>query len=95
MLSADDRDKVVKWSKRQLGTQARLAFISEKELSEHDEFVEKSGTGITSQDMERCQPLISIMANCIDNGSDDEDCHQESGAYSNSRTVSRCTPTIH
>lgn len=95
MLSADDKEKVVRWSKRQLGANARLALISEKELSEHDDFVEKSGTGITAMEAEGCQPLISIMANCIDNRPDDEDCHLGSGAYSGSRTVNRSIPTVH
>ena len=81
MLSASDKEQVVKWSQRQLGTQARLASISEKDFSETDGFVEKSGTGITAKDTEGCQPVMCIMANFIQTVSDAEESHSENDIY--------------
>ena len=75
MLSASDKEQVVRWGRRQLGTQARLASISEKDFSETDGFVEKSGTGITARNTEGCQPVMCIMANFIQNVSDVEECY--------------------
>ena len=63
MLAAQDKDQVLKWSKRQLGKQARLVSISEKDISEAEGFVEREGTGITAREAECCQPLLSIMEN--------------------------------
>ena len=67
MLSAQDRDQVAKWSERQLGKNARLATISEKEFSEKDGYVEKDGTGIRVITPKGCKPVMSIMANYLQN----------------------------
>ena len=95
MLSASDKEQVVKWSQRQLGTQARLASISEKDLSETDGFVEKSGTGITAIDTEGCQPVMCIMANFIQNVSDAEESHSENDIYVSGPRLKGRKPAIH
>ena len=93
MLSASDKEQVVKWSQRQLGTQARLASISEKDISETDGFVEKSGTGITARNPEGCQPVICIMANFIQNVSDVKECYLD--IYVSSPRLKSMKPVVH
>ena len=61
MMSAQDKNQVIEWSQRQLGAQARLVSISEKDVSETDGFVEREGTGITATEAYGCQPLISTI----------------------------------
>jgi hypothetical protein len=63
MLTAQDRQQVLDWSKRQLGASAGLVSISERDGMDAVESVERSGTGIKAKDAEGCRPLISIMAN--------------------------------
>jgi len=81
MLNAQDKNQVLKWSQRQLGTKARLVSISEQAFSDVDGFVEKDGTGIKAREAEGCQPLISIMANFVQNVSDAEVSHMERDSY--------------
>jgi hypothetical protein len=95
MLSASDKEQVVKWSQRQLGTRARLASVSEKDFSEMDEIVEKSGTGITAKDAEGCQPVMCIMANFIQNVSDAEESHSENDIYVSGPRLKGMKPAIH
>jgi hypothetical protein len=95
MLSASDKEQVIRWSRRQLGTQARLASISEKDFSETDEFVEKSGTGITAKDAEGCQPVMCIMANYIQTVSDAEESHSENDIYVSGPCLESMKPAIH
>ena len=95
MLSASDREQVVKWSQRQLGKKARLATISEKEILEIDGFVEKSGTGITAGEIDGCQPVMCIMANFIQNVSDAEESHMESDHYVSGPLMKGMKPVIH
>ena len=95
MLSASDKEQVVKSSQRQLGTQARLASISEKDFSETDGFVEKSGTGITAKDTDGCQPVMCIMANFIQNVSDVEERHSENDIYVSGSRLKGMRPAIH
>ena len=93
MLSASDKEQVVRWGRRQLGTQARLASISEKDFSETDGFVEKSGTGITARNPEGCQPVICIMANFIQNVSDVKECYLD--IYVSSPRLKSMKPVVH
>ena len=81
MLSAEDRDQVLKWSRRQLGEKAQLVSISERDYSETDGLVEKGGTGISARKVEGCQPLMSIMANFVQSVSDAEEVHMEIDAH--------------
>jgi hypothetical protein len=95
MLSASDKEQVVKWSQRQLGTQARLVSVSEKNFSKTDGFVEKSGTGITAKDTEGCQPVMCIMANFIQNVSDTEERHSQNDIYVSGPRLKGMKPAIH
>jgi len=95
MLSAQDRDQVLKWSLRQLGPQARLISISEKDFSEMDGFVERSGTGIAAREAEGCLPVMSIMADFIQNLRDAEEDHTESDACLKGPRLKGRTPTFH
>ena len=95
MFSASDREQVVKWSQRQLGAQARLASISEKDFAETDGFVEKSGTGITAMDTEGCQPVMCIMANFIQNVSETEERHSQNDIYVSGPRLKGMKPAIH
>lgn len=95
MLSAQDKEQVRKWSERQLGTQGRLVSISEKDVSETVEFVEKSGTGITAMEAESCQPVMSIMENFVQSVSDAEHDHKESDLHVSGPRLKGMRPTLH
>jgi hypothetical protein len=62
ILSADDRDQVVEWSKRQLGAQARTVSIIESDMSSIEGWVERSGTGLEAGTARGCRPMMSITA---------------------------------
>ena len=95
MLSAQDKEQVRKWSERQLGIQARLATISEKEVSGAIGFVEKSGTGITAREAEGCQPVMSIMASFFHSLADADEGHTESDWYISGPRLKGMKPTLH
>jgi len=95
MLSAQDRDQVLKWSQRQLGTQARMASISEKDFSETGDWVEKGGTGITAMEAQGCQPVLSIMANFVQFALDAEKVHKESDTCVKGPELQGRMPTLH
>lgn len=94
-MSAQDKNQVIKWSQRQLGAQARLVSISEKDFSEVDGFVEREGTGITAREAYGCQPLISIMATFVQNVSDVAEGHMESDRNVSEPRLKGMKPTIH
>jgi hypothetical protein len=62
MLSAEDREQVLKWSERQLGSRAGIVSIFEGNPREVDPSVEKDGTGIKARKADGCHPVVSIMA---------------------------------
>jgi hypothetical protein len=95
MMSAQDKSQVMKWSQRQLGAQARLVSISEKDFSETDGFVERVGTGISTREVDGCQPLMSIMATYVQNVSDAEDGNMESDANVGGPLMKGMMPTVH
>jgi hypothetical protein len=95
MMSAQDKNQVIKWSQRQLGAQARLISISEKDFSETDGFVEREGTGITATEAYGCQPLISIMATLVQNVSDAEVSHMEGDVNVSGPGLRVMRPTVH
>ena len=95
MMSAQDKNQVVKWSQRQLGAQARLVSISEKDILETDNLVEREGTGITAREAHGCQPLISIMANFDQNLSDVDESHMERDSNVSRPCLKGAKPTIH
>jgi hypothetical protein len=61
MLSANDRDEVVRWSQRQLGSRAGTVFITENFCTEA-ESVEKDGTGIRQAKAVGCLPVFGNRA---------------------------------
>ncbi|MBT8049486.1 MAG: hypothetical protein HKN57_04085 [Xanthomonadales bacterium] len=71
MLKAENKNDVIKWGTRQLGTQSRLISVSETEFSRDSELVEKGGTGIKAREASGCQPIMSIMANFRKTATDD------------------------
>jgi hypothetical protein len=95
LMSAQDKSQVMKWSQRQLGEQARLVSISEKDFSETDGFVEREGTGITAREAHGCQPLISIMATFVQNVSDAEESYMESDSNVSDPRLKGMKPTVH
>jgi hypothetical protein len=95
MIEAQDKNQVLKWSERQLGLQARLVSVSEAEISDTDNYVEKGGTGITAREAEVCQPVRSIMANIFANASDAEEFHMESELYKSGPRLTGRMPTVH
>jgi hypothetical protein len=95
LMSAQDKSQVMKWSQRQLGEQARLVSISERDFSEADGLVEREGTGITAREAHGCQPLISIMATFVQNVSDAEESYMESDSNVSDRRLKGMKPTVH
>jgi len=85
----------MQWSQRQLGAQARLVSISERDSAEIDSFVEKEGTGIVAREACGCQPLISIMATFVQNVSDAEESHMDCDANVSAPRLKGMKPTIH
>ena len=95
MMSAQDKNQVMKWSQRQLGAQARLISVSEKDFFKTNSFIEKEGTGITAREAYGCQPLISIMATFVQNVSDTEESHMESDRNVSGPRLKVIRPTVH
>jgi len=95
MMSAQDKNQVIKWSQRQLGAQARLISISEKDILETDNLVEREGTGITAREANGCQPLISIMANFDQNLSDADESHMDRDVNVSGPGLRVMRPTVH
>lgn len=62
ILSASDKNQVVEWSKRQLGSLAVTASVTESEPSEFERLVERGGTGLQAVSSRGCQPVMSISA---------------------------------
>jgi hypothetical protein len=62
MLSAEDREQVLNWSKRQLGSRAGIVSIMEGGPREEAPSVEKDGTGIKARKADGCHPVVGIMA---------------------------------
>jgi hypothetical protein len=62
MLSAEDREQVLKWSERQLGNRAGIVSIMEGNPTEEAFSVEKDGTGIQARTADGCHPVVNIMA---------------------------------
>ena len=94
-MSAQNKNQVMQWSKRQLGAQARLVSVSEKDSSATDSFIEREGTGITTGEAYGCQPLISIMATFVQNVSDASESHMESDRYVSGPRLKGMKPTVH
>lgn len=68
VLSADDRDQVVEWSRRQLGPLARKASVIESNRHEFEDMVERSGTGLLAEASKGCRPVMNITADLPQGG---------------------------
>jgi hypothetical protein len=95
MMIAQNKNEVMKWGARQLGSKARLISISERDYSDSTQSVEKGGTGITAREANGCQPLMSIMANFTHYASDDTDSHMEGDWNTGARRLPGMRPTVH
>jgi hypothetical protein len=62
VLSANNKEQVVEWSKRQLGTNAKTISVMESDLLELTSQIEGSGTGLQMDSEFGCRPLMSITA---------------------------------
>ena len=62
MLSADNRNQVVRWSERQLGKEAGLVSITENVCMDAAPSVERDGTGIGTGTDRGCQPVMGIWS---------------------------------
>jgi hypothetical protein len=72
-----------------------MVSISEKDVSETDGYVERSGTGITAREAEGCQPVLSIMANFVQYALDAKEDHTESDTCVEGQSKSGRKPTFH
>ena len=62
MLSAGNRDQVLKWSERQMGKEAGLVSITESVCTEAAPSVERDGTGIGTGTDRGCRPVMGIWS---------------------------------
>ena len=62
MLSAEDRDQVLRWSERQLGREAGLVSITESVCTEAAPSVERDGTGIGTGTDRGCRPVMGFWS---------------------------------
>jgi len=65
MLDATDRNEVLSWSERQLGSQAGLVSVLQMDQQPSSDSVEKSGTGIEPAKTEGCTARLSFMADSV------------------------------
>lgn len=63
MLSAENRDQVLKWSERQMGKEAGLVSITESVCMDAAPSVERSGTGIGTGADRGCRPVMRVWSN--------------------------------
>jgi len=94
-MIAQNKNEVMKWSARQLGSKARLISISERDYSDSTQSVEKGGTGIKAREADGCQPIMGIMANVALNASDDTNSHMDSDWNTGALRLPGKKPTIH
>ena len=59
MLSAEDRDQAIAWSRRQLGSRGGLVSITDHVSMDEDRSVERDGTGISAVEAEGCHPIVN------------------------------------
>jgi hypothetical protein len=64
MLDAADRDEVLSWSERQLGSRAGVVSVLQLEEQAPD-LVERSGTGIVQANASGCEARLSFMADSV------------------------------
>jgi hypothetical protein len=62
MLSAQDREQVLRWSELQPGNRAGLVSNTEETLMEDGSSVKMDGTGIKARQAFGCFSLLGIMA---------------------------------
>ena len=60
LVNAQNRKQVWEWSRRQLGSGAKLVSISEMGGMDSAESVERSGTGIRAASMEGFRPFVRL-----------------------------------
>jgi hypothetical protein len=63
LLNAHDRDQVIEWSRRQLGSKAGMVSVSERICTDAVNAVEKDGTGIEDGHNPGCHPIMGVTAN--------------------------------
>lgn len=63
MLSAGNRDQVLKWSERQMGKEAGLVSITESVCTDAAPSVERDGTGIGTGADRGCRPVMGVWSN--------------------------------
>ena len=62
MLSAGNREQVLRWSERQMGKEAGLVSITENVCTEAAPSVEKDGTGIGTGADRGCRPVMGVWS---------------------------------
>ena len=65
ILTAKDRNEVLSWTERQLGSRAGLVSILQLDELPGLECVEKSGTGIRQAEDDACEARLSFMADSV------------------------------
>jgi hypothetical protein len=95
MLTARNREQVEEWSRRQLGSGAKLISISERDGMDSVESVERSGTGIQAAIMEGCRPALSFMPNHGTVRPEVRQDHKDRGPLLRGQDWSELKPTWH
>lgn len=95
MLSASDRDQVIRWSERQLGKEAGLVSITEEFRKDTESFVEKDGTGIGTTSDNGCRPVMGVLANLAQDVQGEQGCSESQITLPSGLTPRVRMPTWH
>ena len=95
MLSAQDRDQVLKWSERQLGREAGLVSIAEYVCKEAASSVERDGTGIGTGIDRGCRPVLGIWSGLAQDVREEQGSSKIPNALIPGNLPDYAVPTLH
>ena len=95
MLSAQDRDQVLKWSERQLGKEAGLVSIAECVCTEAAPSVERDGTGIGTGADRGCRPVLGTWIDLAQDVPEEQGSSKIPSALFQDHLPDYAAPTLH
>ena len=95
MLSAGNREQVLRWSERQMGKEAGLVSITENVCTEAAPSVEKDGTGIGTGADRGCRPVMGVWSDRSQDVYPEHGSSQTPNALFPGGLPNCATPTLH
>ena len=95
MLSAGNREQVLRWSERQMGTEAGLVSITENVCTEAAPSVEKDGTGIGAGSDRGCRPVMGVWSDLSQDVFTEHGCSKIPSALFPGDLPNYSNPTVH